>query len=121
MIDNIGVKRDLGELADKIKDRDEKAASRLRALGEAVGGGSNADAWATTDIHQMIETDAIVERYKRQQKPDKIVVRLELARNTLIFGPLIVTWYGISQAVSAYHDLIGKDQGQANLPFLYLW
>jgi methyl-accepting chemotaxis protein len=121
MINSRDIRADLEALANQVDTTDTKAATRLRELGNAVDGGSYADAWATTDVHHMIETDAIVQKYKRMQKTDKAVAILELFRNSLIFLPLVVTWYGVSVAVSTYHDLIRDKPDFASLPFLYLW
>jgi hypothetical protein len=46
---------------------------------------------------------------------------MELARNTLVLAPIIVTWYAISRAVPAYHDLLAVNPNQVQLPFLYFW
>lgn len=121
MIDSKDIKADLEDLAKQFDRSDEKAAERLRELSYAVDGGSYADAWATTDLHRMIEIDTIVQRYKRHYRVDKAVIITELIRNSVIFAPLIVTWYGISIAVAAYHNLIGQKPDLGTYPFLYLW
>lgn len=53
---------------------------------------------------------------------------LEWLRNLLIFLPLVLTWYGISQAVNSYSVFVNAitndphaDKTQLTLPFLYLW
>ncbi|PKT71409.1 methyl-accepting chemotaxis protein [Streptomyces populi] len=39
----------------------------------------------------------------------------------LVFVPLMLTWYGLTQASSAYGALTGADPGAASRPFLQLW
>ncbi|MFD5820364.1 methyl-accepting chemotaxis protein [Streptomyces sp. NPDC127038] len=39
----------------------------------------------------------------------------------LVFVPLMLTWYGLTRASSAYGALTGADPGAASRPFLQLW
>jgi hypothetical protein len=123
MIDNSLVKESLVKLADRIQNSDPGGASRLHLLGEAVMGGPNVDAdtWAATDIYKFIDPDSIVEHARGQYTRSRYVDFMELARNTLVLAPIIVTWYAISRAVPAYHDLLAVNPNQVQLPFLYFW
>jgi hypothetical protein len=40
---------------------------------------------------------------------------------SLVFVPLLLTWYGLTQASSAYEALTGADPKAASRPFLQLW
>lgn len=119
----------LERLAKKVQQSDPGGSSRLLALSEAVRNHTNADAWAYADVHTMIAPDSIVESYRndiRTTRPDRIVAFLEGIRNTFIFAPIIITWWGISQATAAYNDLIQEAVSKGNTtlytqPFLYLW
>src|ERR1700694_2037260 len=108
MVDNSLVKESLVKLADRMQDSDPGGASRLRLLGDAVMGGPNTDAdtWAATDIYKFIDLDSIVEHIRSQFTRGRYIDYLELARNTLVLAPIIVTWFAISQAVPAYHNLL---------------
>ena len=123
MVDNSLVKESLVKLANRVQDSDPGGASRLHLLGDAVMGGPNVDAdtWAATDIYKFIDPDSIVEHVRSQYTRTKFIDLLELARNTLVLGPIIITWFAISQAVPAYHDLLAKNPNQVQLPFLYFW
>lgn len=123
MIDVREVRGELEALASRLSKTDEKAAQRLRNLNSAVGGGSNADVWAAVDIRQLIEPEQIINRYKNRRVTNMAVILLEGLRNLLIFAPLVVTWFGISNAVNAYSDLVGSKAGgsEIQLPFIYLW
>ncbi len=121
MMDANVVRTRLEALANTFEESDPKAANRLRNLRTAVGRGNNADAWAASDIRQLINPDQIIEHYKQQSKTDITIALLEWLRNILIFIPLVVTWYGISQAVQQYSALIKADPTQITQPFLYLW
>jgi hypothetical protein len=115
------VRTNLEAVANRVASTDEKAALRLRSLSRAVGGGSYADAWAASDVHQLIEPDQIIERLKNQHAKEGVITWLEWIRNSLIFAPLVVTWFGISQAADKYTSLIKAHPDQITQPFLYLW
>jgi len=121
IIDRDEVKTQLEALANYVERGDKKAANRLRNLRTAVIGGNNADAWASSDIEKLISPEQIVENYKNRPATDSLISRLEWARNFLIFVPLLVSWFGISQAVSTYSRFVGAHQDQITQPFLYLW
>jgi hypothetical protein len=121
MIDVDEVRNNLEALAIKLESSDPNAALRLRNLSRAVDNGPNADAWASSNIHQLVEPELIFARYKNQKKTDTSIAWMEWVRNTLIFAPLVVTWYGISQAVEKYSDLIAANGNDIYTPFLYLW
>ena len=127
MIDTSSVKDSLVTLAKKIESTDYAAAVRLRLLGDAVEGGPYAKGWGASDIYKLINPDLIVERYRSQHDSARVwlIELLELARNVFIFVPIIITWLGISQATSKYHELLSqclnKCPDQVSQPFLYLW
>jgi predicted nucleic acid-binding Zn-ribbon protein len=125
MIEISSVKQSLLELADKIYGYDAGAAVRLRLLADAVDGGKGAEAWASVDIYRMIDPDSIVERFSGRQRGSGLLGVVEIVRNTFIFGPIIVTWFGISQATEKYNDLLTSSlkshPDQVSQPFLYLW
>ncbi len=124
MIDSASAKQTLLDLADKVREYDAGAAVRLRLLGDAVDGVDD-QAWAEGDIYRMIDPDSIVERFRSQQTRGRLTNFLEIARNTLVLAPIIVTWYGISQATDKYHillsELLKTNPNQNFQPFLYLW
>lgn len=121
MINPTEVRTNLEALANKFEANDANGAVRLRNLSSAVGNGPNADAWAASDIRQLIEPELIIENYKSLRKTDGAIAVMEWVRNTIIFAPLVVTWYGISQAVDKYNELVHADQNQITQPFLFLW
>src|SRR6266496_392570 len=128
MIDKSSVVESLQKLAQKVQDCDPGGSDRLNLLKDAVQNNAHADAWAYADIHAMIAPESIVERYRHNARSslDRIVGFLEIIRNTFIFAPIIVTWYGISQATARYNDFIyaaiqAKQLDLYSQPFLYLW
>jgi hypothetical protein len=129
MINQSSAVKALRELAEQVKESDQGGHDRLTLLGDALEHGTNAEAWTYTDVHTMIAPDSIVERYRSKQTRnvlDWLVTALETLRNTLIFTPIIITWYAISQASVKYDDLIriavrDKNSDLYSQPFLYLW
>src|SRR5690348_2382963 len=97
---------DLKALAERISEADPRAAQRLKMLSEALviqpasgsSTGPSTIAWASRNVHEIIDIDTIIERV-REQGSHLAVNWLELARNVLIILPLTFTWFGISQAV----------------------
>jgi hypothetical protein len=119
----------VGNLADQLMARDPHAALRLKQLESAVNGGPSADAWAATNIHQLIAPANIAERSKddptitRGMRLPTWVSYLEWIRNFLVLVPLVVTWLGIAVAVAGYHDLLQAEPNADDTfyPFLALW
>jgi hypothetical protein len=98
-INPLEVKKELLDLATSIHDYDSGAAFRLRLLSDAVEG-KDAEPWIYSDVFAVIDPDGVIERYKRHQGRSTVLSLIEVARNTLIFAPIMVTWYGISQRVA---------------------
>ncbi|HEU0001510.1 MAG TPA: hypothetical protein VFQ36_11450 [Ktedonobacteraceae bacterium] len=120
----------LDTAARKIERINPSAAKRLFRLSAAVGRAPNSmyDAWSANDIHQMVGAQAITEQMRAKDIPGQGLRFLEWVRNLLIFLPLVLTWYGISNAVSSYATFVNvvtssptADKTQLQLPFLYLW
>lgn len=120
----------LDTVARKIQKINPSAANRLFRLSAAVGRAPNSmyDAWSLNDIHQMVGVQAITEQLRAKDIPSQGLRFLEWTRNLLIFLPLVLTWYGISNAVNSYYTFVtvvrnnpAADQAQIQLPFLYLW
>lgn len=121
MIDKSSVKQSLLDLAEEVQDSDKGAAVRLRLLADTIESGQNADIWQSIDIYKMIDAASVVERYKSRQARGRLLDVLETVRNTLVLGPIIVTWFGISQATAQYNSFLKAHPDQASQPFLYLW
>ena len=121
LMDQMSIKVNLKAVANAVKESDENAAQRLEELSLAVGGGSNADAWASCDVYQMIEPESVIKRYKDQHVTNIFHSWLEWGRNILIFAPLVVTWLGVSQAVDRYNQYINNNPDQSIQPLLLLW
>ncbi len=120
----------LDTVARKIQKINPSAANRLFRLSAAVGRAPNSmyDAWSLNDIHQMVGAQAITEQMRAKDIPNQGLRFLEWVRNLLIFLPLVLTWYGISNAVNSYYTFVtvvnsspSADKTQIQLPFLYLW
>ncbi|GCE51277.1 hypothetical protein EI42_03433 [Thermosporothrix hazakensis] len=121
ILDKQAVRADLEEAANIVKESDELAADRLNELADAVDGGSYSDAWAASDIHQVINIPAIVHHFREHGGKGCFVGWIEMIRNVLILVPLMITWYGISGAISAYGELVQADERKSTLPFILLW
>lgn len=115
------VKNELDKLAAVVRVGDRAAAGRLSNLGEAVTGGPSADAWALSNIHQVVDADAIATWHVVHRGKINGVAVLEWLRNVLILGPLVVTWFGIKEAVDSYYQLLSAKPSLSTSSFLFLW
>src|SRR5579859_5376079 len=123
--------RKVETVARKIEKANPTAAARLMRLSGAIGRapGSMPEAWAATNIQQMIDVHTIALQMRAKDNPPLLLRSFDWIRNLLIFLPLALTWYGIANAVSAYSSYITSIQGQPldvktqimQTPFLYLW
>lgn len=130
MIDTSSVQNDLNDLVSRVGPVDQRAARRIQNLSVALGNIVQARVWGNIDLVQVINPDAIADRYEwlnqpAHSGPGSLSRILEAGRNVLIFLPIAVTWLAISQATSAYHQLLSlclqKCPNQVQQPFLYLW
>ncbi|HEU5376621.1 MAG TPA: hypothetical protein VFV38_14380 [Ktedonobacteraceae bacterium] len=129
-MDKVSVQRDLSELSSQVGDIDQRAAQRLQELRNALDNMTQAKTWAGMDLYLVISPDSIAGQYEelyRSQRggPGLFIKFLEGLRNVSIFLPIMITWYGVSQATSAYHQLLSQClkscPDQVQQPFLYLW
>lgn len=120
----------IDNVARKIQKINPSAANRLFRLSAAVGRAPNSmySEWAANDIHQMVGAQVIAEQMRAKDIPHGGLRFLEWIRNLLIFLPLVVTWFGISSALSGYTTFVSAvnsdpnaDKTQLQLPFIYLW
>jgi len=129
MIDKNSVAASLQTLANQVRDSDQTGHDRLQMLSQAVLNPTPADAWTSSNIYELIDSASIVELYKNNQQKnntDRLIAFMEIIRNTLIFTPIMVTWYAISQATDKYNQFIyaaiqANKPALYQQPFLYLW
>src|SRR5947209_20180667 len=100
MVNNLSVGQELDKLANLLDSYNEKiAVDRLRSLGASINETSFLATWTAADIQRVIDPDGIVEWFKGQSLLPRWLEVLEGFRNALVFAPLLMTWYSISQAV----------------------
>lgn len=111
----------LNELADKPglgSRRDE-----LKSLADALQGLGDGDIepWTELDLLQAYARPESVSAALADAPEHRAWALLEVAIGTLVFLPLLLTWFGLSRAADAYRTLIGEDPKSAARPFLQLW
>jgi hypothetical protein len=121
----------LRDLADEVaKGGDKDAAQRLRLLREAVVQQTTfATPWSSLDVKSFIDPDLITEHYRQRRLLRSgrwLLSLIETIRNILIFFPIVITWWSISQASTTYNNYVAEavakhDTNALSLPFLYLW
>ncbi|CAM5716311.1 hypothetical protein SALBM135S_08140 [Streptomyces alboniger] len=95
-------------------------SAELHVLHEDLGSMSQLDQWAEVDLVQAYVRPESVTSPPEQTsgKRDRL---LEAALGVLVFVPLLITWYGLREAVRAYGKLAEEEPKQATRPFLQLW
>ncbi len=118
----VSAQKEIERLANRLDaSGDAIAATRLRKLNAALGGHLSFEDWAATDLHKVINPEAIAAGIKSRATPGRWVRICEWLRNGLVLFPLVLTWLGIWQASSKYHALLSKDLSLTDKPFVYLW
>uniref|UniRef100_UPI0034DFD15F hypothetical protein n=1 Tax=Streptomyces flavofungini TaxID=68200 RepID=UPI0034DFD15F len=95
-------------------------AAELDALHKDLGSMTRLDQWAEIDLVQAYVRPESVTSPSEQTsgKHDRL---LEAALGVLVFVPLLITWFGLREAVRAYGELAKEEPRQATRPFLQLW
>src|SRR6185312_491510 len=117
------------DVASSLKDlardlelaHDRISADRVAQLSEVVASGKKADLWSTVDIYRIIDANTIIEGLNKHPANNRLTFRLEMARNLLIFAPLLLSWFYISLAMNAYGKLTASGPDLTGETFIYLW
>jgi len=110
------VAQQLGELATSVRKRDAAVGELLARLATAVKDG------------RYDEVKAYAAALDPRSLAELLTVRrsamwavLEVIRNTLVFAPIAVTWFGLATASAAYETLLKARPELISRPFLLLW
>lgn len=96
--------------------------SELSALADAFTGTTqDLDPWADLDLLHAYARPESVDPVGAGGEEHRAWSWLEALLGALVFVPLMMTWYGLTQASSAYQALTGADPKAASRPFLQLW
>ncbi len=71
--------------------------------------------------HLLLNPEAIQEEIEQAQINRRWIHVIHYARNFLSLAPLIVTWFGLFDAVSAYQNDLASNPLDNIIPFLQLW
>ncbi|MDQ5822852.1 MAG: hypothetical protein M3441_01405 [Chloroflexota bacterium] len=120
MLEDTGIQQRLSTIAERIDPIDPNASSRLRDLRDSLDPGQHS-AWVYADVFKIIDPETIADEATKQTGADRLVGILEWIRNGFVLLPLILTWLGISDAVSHYHAYLTQYPDEMKVPFLQLW
>ncbi|MFD9859585.1 hypothetical protein [Streptomyces alboflavus] len=95
-------------------------AAELQALADDLTHGKRLDKWAELDlVHAYVRPETVTASGSRPSaRRDGL---LEAALGVLVFIPLLITWFGLRDAVRAYGELAEENRKEATRPFLQLW
>ncbi|MCF3123203.1 hypothetical protein IPZ68_26370 [Streptomyces arenae] len=119
LLDKASVVKELRRLA-ALPELSPRAAE-LKALEQDLSATTRLDSWAEVDLVQAYVRPESVRASAAVQKTGRHDRLLEAALGVLVFIPLLITWYGLREAVRAYGELAEEDRKQATRPFLQLW
>lgn len=95
-------------------------AAELGVLADDLTHSRRLDRWAELDlVHAYVRPESVTMADTRPSaRRDGL---LEAALGVLVFIPLLITWFGLRDAVRAYGELAKDDREEATRPFLQLW
>ncbi|MEU8955181.1 hypothetical protein AB0C93_12840 [Streptomyces sp. NPDC048518] len=95
-------------------------SAELSVLHQDLAGSHQLDRWAEIDLVQTYVRPESVRAVggRPSGRHDRL---LEAALGVLVFVPLLITWFGLREAVRAYGELAKEDPDQATRPFLQQW
>lgn len=119
--DNLIVRLD--KVAGQVSYLDRSLADHFRSLGQALSTPGYDARWADLDLFRIMGPTVVRERLeaREESRRGRVINVLEVIRSTLIFLPLVITWYGIAVASSSYQQLVATRPSAAQEPFLTLW
>ncbi|MEV0255166.1 hypothetical protein AB0H82_12985 [Streptomyces sp. NPDC050732] len=95
-------------------------SAELTVLHQDLSSDNQLDRWAEIDLVQAYVRPESV-RVSPDRRPGRHDRLLEAALGVLVFVPLLITWFGLREAVRAYGELADEDPEQSTRPFLQLW
>ncbi|MET9509872.1 hypothetical protein ABZX62_15670 [Streptomyces flavidovirens] len=121
LADRHTVSQQIKQLADESGLLPRRA--ELAALADAFVAKDAAalDPWADLDLLHAYARPESIRPAAGAGEEHKAWSWLEAVLGALVFAPLMLTWYGLTQASSAYQALTGADPKAAARPFLQLW
>jgi hypothetical protein len=108
----------------QIKLVDPVMADRLTEINAAITSNDyhKQANYAFFDLYRIFDLDAYMERVQDKffRRP-LLLACLEWIRNVLVLVPIMLTWYGLSQASTNYNQLILRFPDLVTKPFLLSW
>ncbi|GAB2717066.1 hypothetical protein [Streptomyces bullii] len=120
--------KELTELLERHENRLAVRRDELSALADDLTQGNRLGTWAELDLVQsFVRPESLTAEpvgpdpgrpWWRRGPRDGV---LEAVLGVLVFVPLLITWYGLREAVRAYGELSRERPEEATRPFLQLW
>jgi hypothetical protein len=121
LMDRHVVARSVRDLAERpaLATRKDELTALADALGDSDAGAL--EPWSDLDLLASYARPESLHAGEGGQAEHKAWSYAEGVLGALVFVPLLLTWYGLTQASSAYQALTGADPEAATRPFLQLW
>lgn len=111
-------------IASSLNEVDQRSASRLTDLGNALTSTKGRTRWSDVDLRRAFNTDRLSHAYAVRREGGYAPPRIELAdkvRNVLVLVPILLTWAALAEAARAYNRYLEAHPEQSDTPFLLLW
>lgn len=118
------VAAEIDGIAGSLSDVDDRSASRLRDLGNAIASETGRARWSDVDLRRAFNTDRLAHSYAVRREGGYAPRRIEVAdkiRNVLVLVPILLTWAALAEASRAYDRFLAANPDQSDTPFLLLW
>lgn len=115
---------ELSNIITALRNVDTVTADRLKYLDDASNAPELQDQArvSSIDIYRAIDPTAFEERAAaRHFGSTGWISWLEFFRNLIIFFPIFLTWWGLSDATTKYNNLVTQHPDSVTQPFLLSW
>lgn len=100
----------------------EACAAQLRALSGAIEEPAAGERWCEVDLFAVFSPEETVRPVPHRSRWARVLNVLDLVQPVMVFVPIVITWFGLQHATSAYREAISAGGAEAaRRPFLEMW
>ncbi|MFI6630764.1 hypothetical protein ACIBI7_17990 [Nonomuraea fuscirosea] len=97
-------------------------ADQLRSLSGAVEEPAAGERWCEVDLFAAFPPEETVRPVSHGSKRTSILNLFDLVQPVLVFLPILITWFGLHRATTAYGEAVAAGGAEtARRPFLEMW
>lgn len=115
---------EIRSMAAAIKPVDDRSATRLTSLADAMTSPGGVQHWSDVDLRRVFNVERLSYLYALNRQGgyrSTVVETVDRVRNVLVLVPILLTWAALAEATRAYARYLDAHPDQTNQPFLLLW